>query len=263
MGAAGPEVEGLQRWLEQRGYFRSPDGCTGFYGPVTRAAVLEWQRDSGLSPSGVFGPDSLEAYRSEGGRGGQVGRGPEGMRFAGQLSRMRPPGRSVAGMVPSSGAWGGLGRLARGQGVAGFLFQAVAGFALVLAGSVAVRGLQLALRGTSSHQEKRRQMELRELERRALEAQSLKRRWKGSLETDRSGRGRPSPPDLGLPDDVRNDDQPGEGPVPGGRGGEGRRRDPPADRPSGLGKDWDAERKKAQKFKGSQEGLADQKRYDW
>ena len=51
--------------------------------------------------------------------------------------------------------------------------------------------------------------------------------------------------------------------MPGGRGGEGRRRDPPADRPSGLGKDWDAERKKAQKFKGSQEGLADQKRYDW
>ena len=69
--------------------------------------------------------------------------------------------------------------------------------------------------------------------------------------------------DLGLPGDVRNDDHPGEGPVPGGRGGEGRRRDPPADRPSGLGKDWDAERKKAQKFKGSQEGLADQKRYDW
>ena len=34
------------------------------------------------------------------------------------------------------------------------------------------------------------------------------------------------------------------------------------DLPSGL-KDWDAERAKAQKFKGAADGLADQKRYDW
>ncbi len=226
IGAAGPEVEGLQRWLEQRGYFRHPGGCTGYYGPVTRAAVLAWQRDIGLSASGVFGPDSLAAYRNDGGRGEQVGRGPKGVRLAGQKSQVQAPRRGITGVVPAPEVCGRLERLARGQGVAGFLFQAAAGFALVLAGSVAVRGLQLVLRGTSSHREKRRQRELRELERRALEAQRLKRRWKGSLESDRSGRGGEPPPDLDLPGFLPEDDPPGEGPAPEGGGGLGRHRDP-------------------------------------
>ena len=154
--------------------------------------------------------------------------------MAGQMPQVRAPRRGITGVVPIPGVWGGLERLARGQGVAGFLFQAAAGFALVLAGSVAVRGLQLAFRGTRSHREKRRQWELQELERRALEAQSLKRRWKGSLESDRSGRGGEPPPNLDLPGDLPGDVPPGEGPAPEAGGELGRRRDLP-DAPSDPG----------------------------
>ena len=204
-------MEGLQRWLEGGGYFRNPSGCTGYYGPVTSAAVARWQQDSGLTPSGAFGPESLAAYRRgvRGQRG--AGRGPapdSGLTLQPQPPAPRSRGRGSGGAALQGGAplppahWDGLGRLARGRGVAGFLFQAGAGFILMLAGSVVFRTLQLALRETGALRERRRQQELQDLERRALEAQKLKQRWKGSLEADRRGGAGPPPLPLDLPGDI-------------------------------------------------------------
>ncbi|MFG2135584.1 peptidoglycan-binding protein [Streptomyces sp. NPDC048650] len=62
-GARGAKVRALQARLAQLGHFRrSP---TGYYGPVTTAAVRAFQRRHGLPRTGAVGPATWRALRSQ------------------------------------------------------------------------------------------------------------------------------------------------------------------------------------------------------
>src|ERR687898_3605406 len=54
-GARGPEVEKVQRWLNQP--------ADGIFGRGTRAAVKRFQRRQGLTADGVVGPATWAALR--------------------------------------------------------------------------------------------------------------------------------------------------------------------------------------------------------
>lgn len=53
IGDASAAVTQLQELLRQRGYM---DVVTGYFGPVTRAAVRRFQTDHGVTPTGNYGP---------------------------------------------------------------------------------------------------------------------------------------------------------------------------------------------------------------
>ena len=55
-------VTSLQRNLQTAGHFNGP--VTGYYGSLTQAAVVSFQRARGLSPDGVAGPNTLAALES-------------------------------------------------------------------------------------------------------------------------------------------------------------------------------------------------------
>ncbi len=53
IGTEAPAVARLQDLLRQRGYMQV---VTGYYGAVTRDAVLRFQKDHGITPTGYYGP---------------------------------------------------------------------------------------------------------------------------------------------------------------------------------------------------------------
>lgn len=54
VGDSGPAVSQLQQSLQAIGYYSGP--VTGYFGPQTQAAVIEFQRQNGLLVDGVVGP---------------------------------------------------------------------------------------------------------------------------------------------------------------------------------------------------------------
>lgn len=59
MGSRGPEVNVLQTFLKQFGY--DPGPIDGIFGSQTRDAVISFQRDYGLLPDGIAGPQTWTA----------------------------------------------------------------------------------------------------------------------------------------------------------------------------------------------------------
>lgn len=59
VGSRGSDVQAVQRVLRSQGYFNA--NTTGYYGPITRDAVIRFQRANGLSADGVVGPNTLAA----------------------------------------------------------------------------------------------------------------------------------------------------------------------------------------------------------
>ncbi|MGZ8843105.1 MAG: nSTAND1 domain-containing NTPase, partial [Pyrinomonadaceae bacterium] len=56
-GSSGPEVEQLQHQLQKLGFYEvTPDGD---YGPITEAAVMEFQKRQGLVADGIAGPRTI------------------------------------------------------------------------------------------------------------------------------------------------------------------------------------------------------------
>lgn len=54
---SGKDVTALQIILEQKGLLKIPSGVSrGFFGRLTRNAVIEYQKSVGLPPVGIFGP---------------------------------------------------------------------------------------------------------------------------------------------------------------------------------------------------------------
>jgi cytochrome c553 len=51
----------IQRTLRKLGFFHGP--VTGYYGPLTTAAVKRFQRSAGLKADGVWGPKSAAALK--------------------------------------------------------------------------------------------------------------------------------------------------------------------------------------------------------
>jgi len=63
VGLKGDDVTALQNYLKGAGYFNATP--TGFFGPVTKAAVAAWQAANGISPAaGFFGPVSIAKYKA-------------------------------------------------------------------------------------------------------------------------------------------------------------------------------------------------------
>lgn len=59
VGSRGKEVTAIQEELKARGLFTV--GVTGYYGEETRKAVLRFQKQQGISQTGVAGPVTLKA----------------------------------------------------------------------------------------------------------------------------------------------------------------------------------------------------------
>ena len=59
VGSRGAEVRAIQQKLKERGLFKSD--VTGYYGEITRKAVLAFQKQRGISQTGIAGPLTLKA----------------------------------------------------------------------------------------------------------------------------------------------------------------------------------------------------------
>ena len=59
VGSRGAEVRAIQQKLKERGLFKSD--VTGYYGEITRKAVLAFQKQQGISQTGIAGPLTLKA----------------------------------------------------------------------------------------------------------------------------------------------------------------------------------------------------------
>src|ERR1044072_684440 len=70
-GSSGPQVKNLQQRLKELGF--DPNGVDGKFGPGTQAAVVAFQKASGLEADGKVGPNALAALNLNGDAGGASG----------------------------------------------------------------------------------------------------------------------------------------------------------------------------------------------
>ncbi|MDO8594918.1 MAG: peptidoglycan-binding protein [bacterium] len=61
-GSRGEAVRQLQQKLQTLGYFTA--SATGYFGPITRAAVINFQRARGIDPIGLVGPKTRAALNN-------------------------------------------------------------------------------------------------------------------------------------------------------------------------------------------------------
>ncbi len=63
VGSSGADVTCLQNYLTGTGHFTFSGGSTGYFGPITQAAVAAWQAANSVAPAvGYFGPISQAKY---------------------------------------------------------------------------------------------------------------------------------------------------------------------------------------------------------
>ena len=55
LGSRGTEVSELQKRLKALEYFLYPE-ITGYFGAVTKKAVIDFQKANGIDPIGIVGP---------------------------------------------------------------------------------------------------------------------------------------------------------------------------------------------------------------
>jgi N-acetylmuramoyl-L-alanine amidase len=102
----GDDVAELQRRLGALGF--DAGRVDGIFGPLTSAALTEFQRNSGLVSDGIFGRDSAAALE----RLGQVRTTAINVAHVRELERLRLAPRDLAGRRVAVGEPGGLGALA-------------------------------------------------------------------------------------------------------------------------------------------------------
>lgn len=61
-GDFGPEVKDLQRALMELGHLKGDDNLTGYFGPLTKRAVKDFQAAHGLPPTGYWGELSRNGF---------------------------------------------------------------------------------------------------------------------------------------------------------------------------------------------------------
>src|SRR5882672_9254396 len=64
-GSTGTQVTALQNILIQQG-FLAASGPTGYFGSLTKAAVMKFQSSKGFSPAGEIGPQTRAALNALG-----------------------------------------------------------------------------------------------------------------------------------------------------------------------------------------------------
>jgi peptidoglycan L-alanyl-D-glutamate endopeptidase CwlK len=60
-GSSGPDVTALQTRLKELGF--DPNGVDGNFGPVTKAALIAFQKSKGLQADGMAGPQTMAALQ--------------------------------------------------------------------------------------------------------------------------------------------------------------------------------------------------------
>lgn len=69
-GSRGVDVTTVQNVLKSQGFMSPTINSTGYYGAITRTAVMNFQRSRGLRVDGVVGPQTLRAMGLAGTGGG-------------------------------------------------------------------------------------------------------------------------------------------------------------------------------------------------
>jgi len=64
IGIKGEEVKMLQKELQGLGYFSSSVSLTGYFGPITKAAVALFQAENGIEAIGIVGPKTRAALNT-------------------------------------------------------------------------------------------------------------------------------------------------------------------------------------------------------
>jgi peptidoglycan hydrolase-like protein with peptidoglycan-binding domain len=73
VGSSGAQVSALQSALVAQGHLVMPAGVAmGYFGSLTKAAVMKWQAASGLPATGYFGPLSRAKFNGSAGASGTV-----------------------------------------------------------------------------------------------------------------------------------------------------------------------------------------------
>ncbi len=83
-GSRGVSVTTVQNALKSQGFMSPSVNSTGYYGPITRAAVMNFQRSRGLRVDGIVGFQTLRAMGLAGTGGydyddGTINRAPAGV----------------------------------------------------------------------------------------------------------------------------------------------------------------------------------------
>lgn len=105
----GDDVAELQRLLGELGF--DAGKVDGILGPQTADAVVEFQRNAGLTTDGICGPDSVAALRRVAAR--SVGDGPGStVATVREAEGLRVGGRRIAGLRVAVAEGGGLDALA-------------------------------------------------------------------------------------------------------------------------------------------------------
>ncbi len=76
-GSTGYNVRIVQDTLKSQGFMSNSINSTGYYGLITRRAVMNFQRSRGLRVDGVVGPQTLRAMGLSG-QGGSFDSAPRG-----------------------------------------------------------------------------------------------------------------------------------------------------------------------------------------
>lgn len=66
VGESGADVEALQTFLEDRGFLVMPQGVAkGYFGALTKQALIKYQRSVGIDPIGILGPATRRQIKKE------------------------------------------------------------------------------------------------------------------------------------------------------------------------------------------------------
>ncbi len=97
LGARGEDVKELQEMLHEKGFLNA--SSTGYFGKMTKEAVMKFQKDGGINPSGFFGELSRKQHEKRCGEGKGRGEGKQG-----DTER-----RGASSTPPFMGGWNGTG----------------------------------------------------------------------------------------------------------------------------------------------------------
>ena len=107
----GDDVLALQRQLNELGFDSGPED--GIFGPLTDAALTEFQRNAGVNVDGIVGEATLAHLRRirKAETGAQARKIPD--RMAGYVGQRHPAGPACVGGPGARGSRLGRGRLPR------------------------------------------------------------------------------------------------------------------------------------------------------